>query len=69
MLLVGAADYPSPISESEQFYQALQIRGLDSVLVRFPGGFHNISERPSQLAAKVAYVQAWFQRHDVRQDP
>ena len=69
MLITGEEDQRTPISETEQFYQALQIRGVDSVLVRFPGASHSISERPSQLAAKVAYVLAWFKRHDVGPGP
>jgi len=63
MLLTGEADLRTPISESEQYYQALKLRGVDTALVRMPGAFHSIAKRPSQLAAKAAAVLAWFERY------
>ncbi|MEM6796455.1 MAG: S9 family peptidase, partial [Acidobacteriota bacterium] len=56
MLLTGELDYRTPISESEQFYQALKLQKVDSVLVRIPGASHGIARRPSQLMTKVAHV-------------
>jgi acylaminoacyl-peptidase len=64
MLLTGEADYRTPISESEQFYQALQLRKVDTALVRIPGASHGIASRPSRLVAKVLHVLAWFERYD-----
>jgi acylaminoacyl-peptidase len=63
MLLTGEADYRTPISESEQYYQALKIRKVDTAMVRIPGASHSIDERPSQLIAKAAHILAWFDRH------
>jgi acylaminoacyl-peptidase len=63
MLLTGEADWRTPIWESEQYYQALKLRHVDTALVRVPGASHSIDERPSQLAAKVAHILAWFDRH------
>ena len=36
MLLTGEQDYRTPISEAEQFYQALKLRKVDTALVRIP---------------------------------
>jgi len=66
MLLTGEEDWRTPISESEQFYQALQLRGVDSALVRVPGASHGIASRPSRLIAKVAHILKWFEMHDVK---
>lgn len=63
MLLTGEADLRTPISESEQYYAALKLRGVDTAMVRIPGAYHSIARRPSQLMAKVAAVLAWFERH------
>ncbi|HKK22906.1 MAG TPA: prolyl oligopeptidase family serine peptidase, partial [Pseudohaliea sp.] len=63
MLLTGEADLRTPISESEQYYQALKLRGVATALVRMPGAYHSIAKRPSQLAAKAAAVLAWFERY------
>ena len=63
MLLTGTEDYRTPMSESEQFYQALKLREVDAALVRVPGASHGIAARPSHLAAKAAHVLEWFERH------
>jgi acylaminoacyl-peptidase len=63
LLLTGEEDHRTPIGESEQYYQALRLRGVDTALVRIPGASHGIADRPSQLIAKVAYILAWFERH------
>jgi acylaminoacyl-peptidase len=63
MLLTGTEDYRTPMSESEQFYQALTLREVDAALVRVPGASHGIAARPSHLAAKAAHVLEWFKRH------
>jgi len=68
MLLVGQADYRTPTWESEQYYQALKLRGIDTALVRIPGASHSIAKRPSQLMAKVAAILEWFERHNGQQD-
>ncbi len=64
MLLTGERDYRTPISESEQFYQALKLTKVDTAMVRVPDASHGIAARPSHLIAKVAHVLAWFERYD-----
>uniref|UniRef100_A0A486XY15 Acylamino-acid-releasing enzyme n=1 Tax=Rheinheimera sp. BAL341 TaxID=1708203 RepID=A0A486XY15_9GAMM len=63
MLMTGEADYRTPISETEQFYQALQLRGVDTAMVRIPEASHSIYSRPSNLMAKTAYIVYWFDRY------
>ncbi|MAV37065.1 MAG: peptidase S9 family protein [Planctomycetaceae bacterium] len=63
MLLTGEQDFRTPMSESEQFFQALKLRKVDTVLVRIPGASHNIANRPSHLMSKVAHVLKWFEMH------
>ncbi|MFP6701517.1 MAG: S9 family peptidase [Planctomycetaceae bacterium] len=63
MLLTGEDDHRTPISESEQFYQALKLRGIDTMMVRVPGASHGIVARPSRLMVKVAHVLKWFEVH------
>lgn len=64
MLLTGEEDLRTPMSETEQFYQALKLREVDTVMVRIPGASHGITARPSNLIAKVVHVLEWFERHD-----
>jgi acylaminoacyl-peptidase len=63
MLITGEQDYRTPISESEQFYQALKLRKIDTALVRVPGASHDISARPSHLIGQVAHTLAWFEKY------
>jgi acylaminoacyl-peptidase len=63
MLLTGEVDFRTPMSESEQFYQALKLRKIDTALVRIPGASHNIGARPSQMIAKVAHTLKWFEKY------
>ncbi len=63
MLLTGEADLRTPIAETEQYYQALKLRGVDTAMVRIPGASHSIAKRPSQLIAKVAAILAWLERY------
>jgi dipeptidyl aminopeptidase/acylaminoacyl peptidase len=64
MLMTGEADFRTPSSEAEQFYQALRLRKVDTALVRVPNASHDISARPSLLNAQVAYILGWFKAHD-----
>ncbi|MBX7533655.1 S9 family peptidase [Qipengyuania sp. 1XM1-15A] len=63
MLLTGEEDQRTPITESEQFYQALKLRGIDTVLVRVPESPHGIASRPSRLVAKADNILVWFERY------
>lgn len=64
MVVVGGEDYRTPVSESEQYYEALQLRGIPTALVKVPGASHGgLAARPSQSAAKVSATVAWFDRY------
>ena len=68
MLLTGEADYRTPISETEQYYQALKLRKVDTVMVRIPNASHGITARPSNLIAKVSHILEWFERYRQKSD-
>jgi dipeptidyl aminopeptidase/acylaminoacyl peptidase len=64
MLITGEADYRTPIEESEQYYQALKLRKIDTVMVRIPEASHGgMVARPSNLIAKVDNILAWFEKY------
>ena len=63
MLLTGESDRRTPMSETEQFYQALRLKGVESVMIRMPGASHGIASRPSRLISKVDHILAWFDRY------
>lgn len=63
MLLVGEYDYRTPVSESEQFYQALKLQKVDAAMVRISESSHSIASKPSNLIRKVAYILGWFEMY------
>ncbi|WP_241505789.1 S9 family peptidase [Parahaliea mediterranea] len=68
MLLTGESDLRTPMPETEQYYQALKLRGVDTAMVRMPGASHSIYKRPSQLIGKVAAILEWFSRYGPAQE-
>jgi dipeptidyl aminopeptidase/acylaminoacyl peptidase len=65
MMIVGTSDHRTPATESEQYYQALQLRHIPTALLRVPGASH-LKETPSQTATRVASILAWFERYQVK---
>ena len=68
MLITGEEDWRTPIWEAEQYFNALQIEGVETALIRVPGASHQIEHRPSQLLAKVNAILAWFERYSKPSD-
>ncbi|QBY03557.1 S9 family peptidase [Thalassotalea sp. HSM 43] len=62
MVLTGELDVRTPMGESEQYYGALRLQGVESSLVRIQGAYHGIAAKPSNLARKVGYILAWFDK-------
>ena len=63
MVLTGELDVRTPMSESEQYYGALRLEGVESSLVRIQGAYHGIAAKPSNLARKIGYILAWFDKY------
>ncbi|MBW8192520.1 S9 family peptidase [Neiella marina] len=63
MLLTGEVDYRTPMSETEQYYQALRLQQVDSALVRIAEAHHGIAAKPSNLIRKIGNILAWFEKY------
>ncbi len=63
MIICGENDYRTPMSESEQYYNALKIQGKEAMLVRIPEASHGITARPSNIIRQVGYIVGWFDKH------
>ncbi|WP_332766219.1 S9 family peptidase [Phenylobacterium sp.] len=64
LVVVGDKDLRTPVGESEQYYQALKLRGVPTAFVRVPDASHGgIAIRPSQSGAKAQAILAWFERY------
>ncbi|MFT5521469.1 MAG: dipeptidyl aminopeptidase/acylaminoacyl peptidase [Enterobacterales bacterium] len=63
MLITGEVDYRTPMSETEQYYQALKLQNVDTAMVRVVKAHHGIAARPSNLIQKVGNILTWFEKY------
>ena len=64
LVVVGDRDFRTPVSDSEQYYQALQLKGVPTALVKVPDASHGgLAGRPSQSAARISAILAWFGKY------
>ncbi len=64
LLMTGENDFRTPMSETEQYYQALKLQRVDTVMIRVPETSHSIASTPSRMIAKIDNTLAWFERYD-----
>ncbi len=70
MLMTGEDDLRTPMAETEQYYQALKLLGVETQMVRIQNSYHGIAgSSPSNLIAKVANVLEWLERHKTPSRP
>ncbi len=62
LFMAGDKDFNVPLQNSEQLYQALKSRGIDSELIVYPGQFHGL-KRPSFLKDRMRRWLAWYDRY------
>ncbi len=69
LIMTGEEDWRTPMSESEQYYKALKLLGVEAVLVRVPGEAHGIWGRPSHGISKITTVKGWFDKYSTERRP
>lgn len=63
MLMTGENDLRTPMAQTEQYYQALKLKKVDTVLVKVPDAPHGIAGRPSRMITKIEHTLAWFEKY------
>jgi dipeptidyl aminopeptidase/acylaminoacyl peptidase len=63
MLMTGVLDMRTPISQTEEFYQALKAVGVPTAMLRFNGEFHGTSSKPSNFLRTQLYLRYWFEKY------
>jgi len=63
LLMTGEEDLRTPMAQTEQYYQALKLRKIDTVLVKVPGAPHGIAGKPSRMITKIEHTLAWFEKY------
>ena len=66
MLMTGENDLRTPISQTEEFYQALKFRKVPTAMVRFKQEWHGTSSKPSNFMRTQLYLRSWFERHSTK---
>ena len=63
LLMTGELDLRTPISQAEEFYQALKMRGVPTALLRFNKEYHGTGSKPSNFMRTQLYIMKWFERY------
>jgi len=63
MLMTGVKDLRTPITQTEEYYQALKIRKVPTAMVRFNEEFHGTSSKPSNFMRTQLYLRHWFEKY------
>jgi dipeptidyl aminopeptidase/acylaminoacyl peptidase len=65
LILHSEQDLRCPISQAEELFVALRLRGREVEFVRFPGASHELSRSgpPRQRVERAQIILEWFRRH------
>ena len=63
MLMTGVNDLRTPISQTEEFYEALKVRKVPTAMIRFNDEWHGTSSKPSNFVRTQLYLREWFTRY------
>ena len=68
MLMTGVQDLRTPISQTEEFYQALKLRKVPTMMVRMNGEWHGTSSKPSNFLRTQLFLRSWFEKWGTQDD-
>lgn len=66
MLMTGELDLRTPMEQTEQYYRALKMRKVDTIMVRLQDEYHpfNATPRhPSNRLSQILYLRGWFDKY------
>jgi dipeptidyl aminopeptidase/acylaminoacyl peptidase len=63
LVMTGELDLRTPMPQSEEYYSALKMRGVETVLLRFNGEYHGTGSKPSNFLRTQLYMMSWYQKH------
>jgi dipeptidyl aminopeptidase/acylaminoacyl peptidase len=65
LFITGELDLRTPMGQTEEMYQALKFRKVDTALVRIQDEYHGAGRNhPSNQMRRILYVREWFQKKD-----
>jgi len=63
LLMTGEQDMRTPMAQTEEYFAALKMRGVPTVLLRFNNQYHGTGTRPSNFMRTQLYMMSWYQRY------
>jgi dipeptidyl aminopeptidase/acylaminoacyl peptidase len=66
MLMTGVKDLRTPISQTEEFYMALKVQKVPTVMLRFNEEWHGTSSKPSNFMRSQLYLRSWFDKYTTK---
>jgi dipeptidyl aminopeptidase/acylaminoacyl peptidase len=63
LLMTGVLDLRTPMSQTDEYYAALKMRGVPTKLLRFEGEWHGTESIPSNWMRTMLYMMSWFKEH------
>ena len=63
LLMTGELDRRTPIPQTEEYYAALKIRNVPTVMLRFNGEYHGTGSKPSNFMRTQLYMMSWYEKH------
>ncbi len=66
MLMTGEKDLRTPMSQTEEFYQALKFQKVPTAMIRLTDGWHSRSTPPTNFIRVQLYLRNWFERFSVK---
>ena len=68
LLMTGVLDLRTPISQTEEFYEALKLRKIPTAMIRFNEEFHGTSSKPSNFLRTQLYIRSWWEKYGTMHD-
>ncbi len=69
MLMTGERDLRTPMGQTEEYYQALRILDVPTVMIRFQDEWHGTSSKPSNFMRTQLYLRKWFEKWGTHGSP
>ena len=63
LLMTGVKDLRTPISQTEEFYQALKMERVPTKMIRMNDEWHGTTSQPSNFMRTQLYVMKWFETY------
>ena len=63
LLMTGELDRRTPMPQTEEYYAALKLRHVPTVMLRFNDEFHGTGSKPSNFMRTQLYMMSWFEKH------